>query len=96
MLLAKMKMGNQSSVAYAIVMDNRRECAGNALLLWAGDKTKVHEDVIEITHRGFRWWSKGPYPSVNALLNWWKQGGHRERPKRIQEWQEEQNKKASF
>ena len=96
MLLAKMKMGNQSSVAYAIVMDNRRECAGNALLLWAGDKTKVHEDVIEITHRGFRWWSKGPYPSVNALLNWWKQGGHRERPKRVQEWQEEQNKKASF
>ena len=95
MLLAKMRTGAQSTVAYSVVMDPRREFAGNALLLWAADGSKVHEDVIEITHRGFRWWTKGPYPSLNSLLTWWKQGGFRERPQKSQEWVDEQNKKSS-
>jgi hypothetical protein len=94
MLLAKMRSGAQSSVAYSIVMDPRRECSGNALLLWAADRNRVHEDVIEITHRGYRWWTKGPYPSINSLLTWWKQGGYRERPRHIKEWQDEQARKS--
>jgi hypothetical protein len=94
MLLAKMRTGTQSAVAYSLVMDHRRECAGNALLLWAGDRYKVHDDIIEITHRGFKWWSRGPFPSVNSLLTWWKQGGYRERAQRMKEWQDEQAKKS--
>ena len=94
MLLAKMRTAAQSSVAYSVVMDPRREFAGNALLLWAADGNKVHEDVVEITHRGFRWWTKGPYPSLNALLTWWKQGGYKERPLRSKEWVDEQSKKG--
>ena len=96
MIIAKIKTGtSHGSVVYSLVMDPRRECAGNALLLWASEPQKIHEDVIEITNRGFKWWTKGPYPSLNALLNWWKQGGYKERHALIEDWRNQLAKRAT-
>ena len=87
-IIAKIRAGQSAgAVVYNLVMDPRRELAGNAVLLWAADPTRVHEDVVEVTHRGFKWWGKGPYSSLNQLLTWWKQGGYNSRPQQMREWQ---------
>ena len=93
MIKAKMRTGQSGgAVVYFLVMDTRRELAGNAVLLWASDASGVHEDVIEITNRGFKWWGKGPYPSLNQLLNWWKQGGYNQRNMLRDEWRNQRTK----
>ena len=83
---AKSMASQKGEVVYWFVLDTRREFAGNAILLWAASSDKVHQDPIEISNRGFKWWTKGPYPTLTALLNWWKMGGYKERPALIEEW----------
>ena len=78
--LAGKDMAPQDTVQYVLAQDDRREGAGNAVLIWAARGDKVYEDPIEITNKGFKYWTKGPYASITALLNWWKQGGYKERP----------------
>lgn len=96
MIIAKLKTGtSHGSVVYSLVMDPRREFAGNALLLWASEPQKIYQDVIDVTNRGFKWWTKGPYPSLNSLLNWWKQGGYKERNSLIEDWKTQLSKRAS-
>jgi hypothetical protein len=79
-------MAQRGTVAYALTLDERREFAGNALLLWAVSHDRVYQDPIEISNKGFKWWTKGPYAPINALLNWWKQGGYKERHTLMDEW----------
>ena len=83
--MIKAKSMTQTGVSYAFVMDPRRQFSGNAILLWSFNQV-VYQDNFEITHKGFKWWTKGPYKSVNDFIIWWKQGGYRERSKLIAEW----------
>jgi hypothetical protein len=74
------------SVVYFLAMDDRnRESYGNAVLIW-GSADKIYEDPIEINNRGFKYWSKGPFPRLSDLINWWKQGGYRDRQYLIEDW----------
>ena len=86
-IIAKFRMNpNSQAVTYFFAMDDRRELAGNGVLVWAASGEKAYQDPIEVTNKGFKWWTKGPYPSLNHLLNWWKQGGYKERAALMDEW----------
>jgi hypothetical protein len=82
---AKSMTDFDSHVLYAFALDDRKENAGNAVLIWA-NKGRVHEDVIEITNRGYKFWASPPHSSINGLINWWKRDGHKERQHWIEEW----------
>ena len=77
-------------VAYHFAVDYRPEFTGNGLLLWCNQAGKVREDPIQIGHKGFKIWNKGPFATLNQLISWWKSEGFNKRSVFLREWQEQQ------
>jgi hypothetical protein len=74
-------------VAYHFALDERPEFAGHGVLLWCAQGTKVKEEPVTITHRGFRLWNRGPFATLNQLITWWKTEGFSKRSVFLAEWQ---------